>query len=424
MSVVTENYSKILGSTTSTTVNSPTTVNFDDAEQCFKTKSSYDLIRSLAVFSICQTSFLVKHSETLILASYSVLGHSITNAVLKRTFFGHFCAGEDENLIKPTVDYLDANGVGSILDYAAEVDIQDAVKAVEADESKTELEVLSRTYDYQSEAQCDAHVATFEKCIRAVHNVAPTGFAALKCTALGDPKLLETITILIKELRNLFVKFDVNGNGKISRKEFTEVYTKVFQGGDVEAIFARLDVNVNDSIDYVEWTNVLKVDELHELTQHCRERGPLFSAVLDENERALFRRMKERLRKLCALAKSLNVRLMIDAEHTYYQEGISAITNDLAREFNTDYPVVFSTYQLYLKDGLANLKTDLERAKTGNYKFAAKLVRGAYMVLERKRAEDMGYEDPILPTIEDTHASYNAGVEETLRRIAQGLYVS
>jgi proline dehydrogenase len=115
---------------------------------------------------------------------------------------------------------------------------------------------------------------------------------------------------------------------------------------------------------------------------------------------------------------------MIDAEHTYYQEGISAITNDLAREFNTDYPVVFSTYQLYLKDGLANLKTDLERANTGNYKFAAKLVRGAYMVLERKRAEDMGYEDPILPTIEDTHASYNAGVEETLRRIAQGLYVS
>lgn len=397
-----------------------TGVNFDDPKQCFQSKSSVDLVRSLAVFSICQTQLLVKHAEVLMLLSYRLFGHSFTNFFLKRTFFGHFCAGEDADLIRPTVEYLQSNGVGAILDYAAEVDIQEQQKAVEAEESTTELEVLSRTYDYQSEAQCDAHVETFENCIRAVYNVAPTGFAALKCTALGDPKLLENITVLIKELRNLFVKFDVDGSGKISREEFIEVYTQVFQSGDVEAIFKQLDVREEDEIDYVEWTNVLKIDELHELTQHCRERGPLFTAVLDENERALYKRMKERLRKLCALARSLNVRLMIDAEHTYYQEAISAVTNELAREFNTDYPVVFSTYQLYLKDGLSNLKTDLDRAKDGKYKFAAKLVRGAYMVLERKRARDMGYEDPILPTIEATHSSYNAAVEETLRRIACG----
>jgi len=39
---------------------------------------------------------------------------------LRLTFFGHFCAGEDQEGIRPTVKALDGAGVGSILDYAAE----------------------------------------------------------------------------------------------------------------------------------------------------------------------------------------------------------------------------------------------------------------------------------------------------------------
>lgn len=35
-------------------------------------------------------------------------------------------------------------------------------------------------------------------------------------------------------------------------------------------------------------------------------------------------------------------------------------------------------------------------------------VRGAYMVLERQRAREMGYPSPIHETKDDTHANYNA----------------
>lgn len=41
------------------------------------------------------------------------------------------------------------------------------------------------------------------------------------------------------------------------------------------------------------------------------------------------------------------------------------------------------------------------------YKFGAKLVRGAYMVVERKRAKKLGVPSPIHDTLDDTHASYN-----------------
>lgn len=34
-------------------------------------------------------------------------------------------------------------------------------------------------------------------------------------------------------------------------------------------------------------------------------------------------------------------------------------------------------------------------------------VRGAYMVLERQRAQDLGYPSPIHDTVADTHANYN-----------------
>jgi len=42
--------------------------------------------------------------------------------------------------------------------------------------------------------------------------------------------------------------------------------------------------------------------------------------------------------------------------------------------------------------------------------FATKLVRGAYMILERQRADALSYESPIHETIENTHTCYDNGV--------------
>ena len=42
--------------------------------------------------------------------------------------------------------------------------------------------------------------------------------------------------------------------------------------------------------------------------------------------------------------------------------------------------------------------------------FATKLVRGAYMILERQRADELSYESPIHETIENTHTCYDNGV--------------
>ena len=65
---------------------------------------------------------------------------------------------------------------------------------------------------------------------------------------------------------------------------------------------------------------------------------------------------------------------------------------------------------MYRKDKLQDLRDDHQEALTKGYLLGAKIVRGAYMEKERKRAEDKGYPSPIQNTKEDTDRDYNEAI--------------
>ncbi|MFC0318395.1 MULTISPECIES: proline dehydrogenase family protein [Olivibacter] len=131
---------------------------------------------------------------------------------------------------------------------------------------------------------------------------------------------------------------------------------------------------------------------------------------LTETEAAEFARVKNRVEKICAFAHQAGVAVLVDAEHSWIQDTIDDLARDMMRKYNTEKAIVYNTYQLYRHDILAALKADVYLAQTDNFYVGAKLVRGAYMEIERKRAEERGYPSPIQPNKEAADRDYNEAI--------------
>eukprot|EP00457_Paulinella_chromatophora_P002919 gb/GEZN01002924.1/.p1 GENE.gb/GEZN01002924.1/~~gb/GEZN01002924.1/.p1 ORF type:complete len:585 (+),score=74.19 gb/GEZN01002924.1/:47-1801(+) len=399
---------------------------FSDTQEAYASMTTPELVRSAFILKLASLQWLVRISERLL-----ILGHrlfpALTDGVVRRTFFAHFCAGEDEHSIAPRVSSLYDKGVGSILDYAAEADIEENEAKDETGTSHhthSGDEVVShpvgRVYEYKDEKACDGNRDIFLKAVRAVHNVSPEGFAAVKVTALGNPLLLQRMTQALFDTEfGLWKMFNTNEDGYVTWEEFQVGYKKYFKDNNEEnmlSLFKRLDEyqDAKQGIDFIEWTKTLSLEDL--LTLVDSEKQPaLANLLLDREEIKLMNKMLTRLDEIVKEAHRLEVRVMIDAEHSYFQPAIDKCVLQLQRKYNTGRtPVVFHTYQAYLKDSFSRLQTDLKRANREGFWLAAKVVRGAYMVLERQRAKEMGYASPIQETLQDTHKNYEKCITEIL----------
>ncbi|TDQ07165.1 proline dehydrogenase family protein [Pedobacter metabolipauper] len=132
--------------------------------------------------------------------------------------------------------------------------------------------------------------------------------------------------------------------------------------------------------------------------------------VLTDAEQKEWDIVKSRCEKICRSAFNRSVPVMIDAEETWIQNTIDELSLDMMRLFNREKVIVYNTYQMYRHDKLADLKADLLISKAEGFLLGAKVVRGAYMEKERKRALEMGYPSPIQPDKAATDQDYNDAI--------------
>lgn len=80
-------------------------------------KSTLDILRSLLVFSTCRIGPLVAHADSVLAWSKRVFGATLTNAVIRRSFYKQFVAGESIEACAATLAAMAAHGVGGITVY-------------------------------------------------------------------------------------------------------------------------------------------------------------------------------------------------------------------------------------------------------------------------------------------------------------------
>lgn len=121
--------------------------------------------------------------------------------------------------------------------------------------------------------------------------------------------------------------------------------------------------------------------------------------------------MDESIQRVCDLAISRGVRLLVDAEEQAVQPGIEAWIMKYQKYCNSQTPgraIFYGTYQAYLRSTPATLAKHLEIARAEGYTLGVKLVRGAYLKTEPRHV--------IWGEKEDTDRCYDEVVEALLTR--------
>ncbi|XP_017470024.1 PREDICTED: proline dehydrogenase 1, mitochondrial isoform X1 [Rhagoletis zephyria] len=429
----------------------PLDASFNDPVAAFKSKTTWELIRAYLVYAVCSIETVVDNNHKLMKIANTLLGDKLFTMLMKATFYGHFVAGEDQVKIIPTLERLRSFGVKPILDYSVEEDLSQE----EAEKREVESSVSSvgdikddgaipqyhvdksfadrrykvssaRTYFYLNEATCERNMEIFIKCLEAVSGATfGTGITAIKLTALGRPQLLLQVSEVIMRTRK-YMEDLVGGQGNVlshhkTINDLEKYYSSLGDNKNVQDFLKNVTSDKEGILHLFPWSGI--VDEDSQLSDTFRVPDPQTGQMrrlisqIPPKEEEMFRNMIRRVNTIVKAAAELDVRIMIDAEQTYFQPAISRITLEMMRKYNKEKAIVFNTYQCYLREAFKEVCTDLEQAKRQNFYFGAKLVRGAYIEQERERAASMDYPDPICPNYEATTDMYHQTLTECLRRI-------
>ncbi len=128
---------------------------------------------------------------------------------------------------------------------------------------------------------------------------------------------------------------------------------------------------------------------------------------LTTQETAEWSRVVLRFDTVCKAAYEKNVCLLVDGEESWMQDAADELVELMMRKYNKEKALIFNTLQMYRWDRLDYLKNLHSHASDQGFFIGMKIVRGAYMEKEQKRAEEKGYKNPICESKVATDINYN-----------------
>ncbi|GMK59283.1 hypothetical protein CspeluHIS016_0702980 [Cutaneotrichosporon spelunceum] len=361
-----------------------------------------ELVRAYAVYAACGIPALVDYAPVLLnaFAKSPIPGVSaVANAVIRRTFFEQFVAGEDLPETMETISRLNARGIGGLLNYGAEAELGDG----HADDTS-----LLHEHNYRQDSMAIAALGEYERHVAEAGGKTGSSQFAVKISGLIDPAVLERASTTLCRLRP--VANDQPQTASITEIPFPGVPQRsdaviIAPGGSSTAVIPTIgafepqgilasDLNVTDA-------------DMVELNEFWRK-----------------------MHSLGALARDNGVKLLIDAEHAETQPAMDALTLIMSQEFNRPEPgkpftgpIVFGTYQSYLARAPYLLDMMLADAEANGYALGVKLVRGAYNVADSARwiKDGRSGTNPIWPNKSATDLAYDSSVTKIVDTMARQL---
>ena len=216
---------------------------------------------------------------------------------------------------------------------------------------------------------------------------------------------------------NVQVILDYGVEGKEGEDNFdhaTEEFIRVIKYASTQRTMPFMSIKVTG---FARFALLEKLDAA--ATDRSGYQGTVHTEVLNDTEKAEWDRVVNRMERIIKAAADHKIGVLVDAEETWIQDPVDALTMQMMEKYNRNQVVVFNTIQLYRRDRLQFLKDSFAQVQGRGYILGAKLVRGAYMEKERKRAAELNYESPIQPNKEASDRDYNAGVAFCLDHIDQ-----
>ncbi len=209
--------------------------------------------------------------------------------------------------------------------------------------------------------------------------------------------------------------------GGVNEENCLPVVEKMFEKG----VYSVLDYSVEGK--NLEMSFDIATDKVLRLTEFAKNKSALPFSVfkptgfgrlevyrkVSENEalntveRIEWEKIKERFDKVCQMCADTDVALLIDAEESWMQKAADDLILEMMKKYNKEKVVVYNTIQCYRWDRLDYLKEVLSIASKEGFKLGFKIVRGAYLEKENKRADAMGYKSPICETKKATDDNFN-----------------
>ena len=138
---------------------------------------------------------------------------------------------------------------------------------------------------------------------------------------------------------------------------------------------------------------------------------------LSSFEKGLYIRIVDRFDIICKTAFENQIKILVDAEESWLQDAIDDIVLMMMIKYNTDNTIVYNTSQMYRHDRLKYLKELKKKSIENNFQIGIKLVRGAYIEKENRRAKKYSYKSPICESKHATDTNFNEGANFILSNL-------